>query len=114
MTKLEELAIEAGLISAIYNGFDRTKLSTAEKKFADLLLKEAADVVASNPNIGTSLASSRMLEHFEQAVEDTEILYNEKYDTYYDPVKDIWTEDKCHDPTCEFCANRPAKPSLAN
>lgn len=33
-------------------------------RFAELLLLEAARNVSSNPNIGTSLAASRMLEHF--------------------------------------------------
>lgn len=114
MTRLEELAIEAGLISENYNGFDRTSLSVSEKKFADLIIKEAYTVVTSNPAFSTSLAGRTMVEHFEKTVESTEILYSEKYDTYYDPIKDVWIEDRCSDLTCEFCANRPAKPSLAN
>lgn len=112
MTRLKELAIEAGLISENYNGFDRTELSGAEKKFAELLLKEASEVVASNPNIGTSLASSRMLEHFRKPIEST-ILYSKEYDSYYDPKTDQWTESKCNDPTCEYCTRRPARPSHA-
>jgi hypothetical protein len=39
---LNELAIQANLIAADYNGFDRTYLSTAEKKFAELIIKECA------------------------------------------------------------------------
>ena len=36
---------------------------------------------------------------------------NEKYDAYYDDEKDIWLEEKCDNPNCEFCKNRPTKPS---
>ena len=113
MSRIQELGVEAGLISAEYNGFDRTNLSAAEKKFAELLLREASEVVASNPNIGTSLASSRMLEHFGIKSVPHEILYSEEYDTYYDPRTDQWTESKCNDPTCEYCTRRPARPSQA-
>ena len=34
------------------------------EEFVTLLLKEAYTVVSSNPNISTSLAAQRMLEHF--------------------------------------------------
>ena len=36
---------------------------------------------------------------------------NEKYDAYYDDKKDEWLEDKCDNPNCEFCKDRPTKPS---
>lgn len=39
---------------------------------------------------------------------------NEKYDAYYNDKKDIWLEEKCDDSNCEFCKNRPSKPSEAN
>lgn len=35
--------------------------------------------------------------------------YSMEYDSYYEPDTGKWVEDKCSDPECEFCANRPAK-----
>jgi hypothetical protein len=40
MNKIKELAIEAGLISEEYNGFDRTELSVVQYKFAQLIINE--------------------------------------------------------------------------
>lgn len=37
--------------------------------------------------------------------------HNEKHDAYYDNKKDEWLEDKCDNPNCEFCKDRPTKPS---
>jgi hypothetical protein len=37
--------------------------------------------------------------------------YSEKHDATYDEEKDIWLEDKCDDPNCEYCKDRPDKPS---
>ena len=37
--------------------------------------------------------------------------YSEEYDAYYDKVTREWLEDKCDDPTCEYCSTRPEKPS---
>jgi len=36
--------------------------------------------------------------------------YSEQYDAYYNSETNEWTEDKCDDPNCEFCGNRPDKP----
>ena len=36
---------------------------------------------------------------------------NEKYDAHYDDKKDIWLEGKCSNKDCEFCKDRPNKPS---
>ena len=41
-------------------------------------------------------------------------LYNEQYDSYYDPVNDVWLESKCSDPNCDYCSNRPERPSMKN
>lgn len=38
--RIKELAIEAGLIAVKANGFDRTTLTDAEARFAELLIKE--------------------------------------------------------------------------
>ena len=40
------------------------------------------------------------------------IEYSEKYDAYYDTATNEWIEDKCDDPTCEFCVNRPERPNV--
>jgi len=37
--------------------------------------------------------------------------YNKMWDAYYDSEKDEWLEEKCNDKDCEFCKNRPTKPS---
>ena len=34
--RIKQLAVEAGIISAEYNGFDSTSLATSQKKFAEL------------------------------------------------------------------------------
>jgi hypothetical protein len=39
-----------------------------------------------------------------------DIVYSEKYDTYYNAKTNAWVEDKCDDPACEYCTNRPDKP----
>lgn len=36
--------------------------------------------------------------------------YSEQWDAYYDETTNEWTESKCSDPTCEYCAGRPEKP----
>jgi len=38
--RIKELAVEAGLILPTPNGFDRTDPTNAEKRFAELLVKE--------------------------------------------------------------------------
>ena len=38
--RINQLAVEAGLISAEYNGFDRMNLTSAERKFAELILRD--------------------------------------------------------------------------
>ena len=38
--------------------------------------------------------------------------YSQLYDAIYDDVTLEWLERKCEDPECEFCAERPEKPTL--
>jgi hypothetical protein len=38
--------------------------------------------------------------------------HNERFDAIFCSECDIWTEKKCDDPNCFFCAFRPEKPSL--
>ena len=44
--RIKEIAIEAGIISAEYNGFDPTGLTTAQRKFAELIIQECIDIVS--------------------------------------------------------------------
>lgn len=37
-------------------------------------------------------------------------LYSEEYDAYYCKLCNKWLEDKCDDPTCEYCPGRPEQP----
>ena len=37
-------------------------------------------------------------------------LYDERYDAEYDPNTNEWLEDKCGDPDCYMCSDRPARP----
>ena len=39
------------------------------------------------------------------------IQYNEEFDAYYDDETNEWIEDKCDDPTCEYCTTRPDRPN---
>lgn len=39
--------------------------------------------------------------------------YSDKYDAYFDLDTDEWTDAACKDAACEFCFNRPLKPSEA-
>lgn len=39
-----------------------------------------------------------------------ETKYNTKYDCFYCESCNIWTESKCRNDECEFCAKRPEKP----
>lgn len=55
---LFDLAVEA-------YGIPHPYLSEADVEFAKLLIKKCAEIVASNPNIGTSLAASNILKHFD-------------------------------------------------
>lgn len=37
--------------------------------------------------------------------------YNEQWDSHYDDEKDIWLEAQCQYEDCEYCNDRPTKPS---
>lgn len=39
--------------------------------------------------------------------------YETRYDSEFCPVCDRWRAKRCDDPFCEFCPQRPARPSLA-
>lgn len=40
--------------------------------------------------------------------------YDKQYDAYYCELCNEWLENLCGDPNCEFCQNRPKKPSMIN
>lgn len=40
------------------------------------------------------------------------IKYNDEYDSFYDDELDIWTESLCNDAECNYCKDRPEKPSM--
>jgi hypothetical protein len=37
--------------------------------------------------------------------------YSQKHDAYYCEKCDKWLEGNCRDPECEFCRDRPERPS---
>jgi hypothetical protein len=43
--RIKQLAIQAKLISAEYNGFDPTRLSMSQQKFAQLIVQECVTVM---------------------------------------------------------------------
>jgi hypothetical protein len=49
--RIKQLAIEAKLIAPEYNGFDHTRLSISQQRFAELIVQECASI-ASNPATG--------------------------------------------------------------
>ncbi|GKV67655.1 hypothetical protein NCCP2716_01530 [Sporosarcina sp. NCCP-2716] len=40
------------------------------------------------------------------------LLYNEQFDSVFCGACDEWREASCNDPECEYCGDRPARPSL--
>jgi len=42
--RLKQLAIESKLIAPEYNGFDHTRLSISQQRFAELIVKECIDI----------------------------------------------------------------------
>ena len=40
--RIKELALQAKLIASEYNGFDRTTITPAEQKFAELIIRKCA------------------------------------------------------------------------
>lgn len=38
------------------------------------------------------------------------LVYYDKFDTYFCPKCNSWTESKCSDPQCKYCPSRPEYP----
>ena len=65
--RIKELAIEAGMIVGEANGFDMTRLMPREVKFAELIIRECADVANDHNEQaeGAHLGVGRIIkEHF--------------------------------------------------
>jgi len=43
--RLKQLAIESKLIAPEYNGFDHTRLSISQQRFAELIVRECIDII---------------------------------------------------------------------
>jgi hypothetical protein len=43
--RFRALAVKAGVVSAEYNGFDANELSASQRKFAELIVQECAQVL---------------------------------------------------------------------
>ena len=43
--RFRALAVKAGVVSAEYNGFDANELSSSQRKFAELIVQECAQVL---------------------------------------------------------------------
>ena len=61
--QIKELAVKAGIISAEYNGFDSTVLTTSQRKFAELIVRECADISDASFHNG-SAGYTAILKHF--------------------------------------------------
>ena len=63
--RIKQLAVKAGLLSAEANGFDPTRLSTPQQKFAELIISECANLVDGYVNERTRYwAGITIREHF--------------------------------------------------
>lgn len=47
--RIRELAVKAGIISSEYNGFDPTSLTSAQRTFAELIVRECCDWIDGSP-----------------------------------------------------------------
>jgi len=48
--RLKQLAIESKLIAPEYNGFDHTRLSISQQRFAELIVQECIRIDVENPD----------------------------------------------------------------
>ena len=64
--RLKQLAIEAKLIAPEYNGFDHTRLSISQQKFAELVIKECVgEFVRKTPvSVKVSNRARHVFKHF--------------------------------------------------
>jgi hypothetical protein len=63
--RLKQLAIESKLIAPEYNGFDHTRLSISQQRFAELIVQECAGVGYDASYYECALnVSNKIREHF--------------------------------------------------
>jgi hypothetical protein len=65
--KIKELAIEANLISPESNGFDSTRLSISQQKFAELIVQECVDIcnlTTDRTYLNGVIAGDKIKKHF--------------------------------------------------
>ena len=63
--RIRQLAIEAGVIAVTPNGFDPTRLSMSQQKFAELIVKECAELFPERHYHYSGLAVKRNIKkHF--------------------------------------------------
>jgi hypothetical protein len=62
--RIKQLAIEANLISSESNGFDQTRLSIAQQKFAELIVKECALTAGLMEHEGRLNIGAQILDNF--------------------------------------------------
>ena len=62
--RYRELAIEAKLIAPEYNGFDHTRLSISQQKFAELIVKEMLVTCEAHPAWTGRMIGEQIKQHF--------------------------------------------------
>lgn len=60
-------------------------------------------------NNGKIIALSEMPDHCPSCLE--RLTYNDEFDSVFCLPCDEWRDIPCADPSCEYCAERPKKPS---
>jgi hypothetical protein len=62
--RIKQLAIEAKLIAPEYNGFDHTRLSISQQRFAELIVRECVQVAHCNFHVDGLTLGGIMKKHF--------------------------------------------------
>jgi hypothetical protein len=63
--RLKQLAIESKLIAPEYNGFDHTRLSISQQRFAELIVRECAEIALTDGQAtGNFEVFNKITKHF--------------------------------------------------
>ena len=66
--RIKQLALQAKLIASEYNGFDRTTITKAEQKFAELIVLESSKWIVDNSiameQLGPEFFAMGLCKHF--------------------------------------------------
>jgi hypothetical protein len=115
--RIKELAVQTKVMDVMMRRSDGYFLSKEQdiEKFAELIVKECAriaeEVGAAYVLMGYVVpheCSDKIKQHF--GVTEEPFKYSEEYDSFYSESRNEWTEDKCSDPDCNYCINRPDRP----